>query len=622
AEGDGGLRAAPIGVRGDAKEVAARKAIRTRREALGLPADLRDEPDRTATVQLLGIDGTAPAFYAAVRDALSAAFPSGTEPILVRTEPPEMPPCLYLDGVADVAAIADAVPFLAPAEPVAGETPEDFDVSRTTAVRFDPAALTEQWMKDADAAGSAAVVAFSLENPPAKEEPKAAFGSALPGGGDGGEFRDNAGPRSPEAIAEAVRRELFALGPDGDAKTADSRTTGWRVKAIPTPVAVPQPLVAADEAPREGRRRRGEASSREEDTEPLEPDGGVGFLLIAGPLENPQGWLAAASRTLADGSAAATVKSVENAPPTLLVASAEPDRASRTLPAPADGDSEGWAYDLAVGGATDSGPNPGEATRDWALRMLANGSPAARELAARYFAATAPDPNEPTPEGAEEVRLALLAALDDGAPDAADSDRGNPFVDRGGAGGRGTFNDGTPFEDDNQFDNEPSLGVGSGEDAPSDAGFSSSPAPSSSGGPPTLVALLRWTFTEEQYVEAGEAAAKNGSLRPAVLRAILARTAEHPPGGEALVPFSDKPGAARSIFAALEEPGEPAEAAGMALLGSRDEDVRAAATELLEKVGGPDAAARLAKAAAREPNRTLARKMRKARIPILQRANR
>ncbi|NNJ26571.1 hypothetical protein [Alienimonas chondri] len=611
-----GMVAQPLVGRADAAEVAARKAVRDRRAALGFSPSPGSDEDRTATVQLLGVDGPLPGLAAAARDALAAAFPSDVDPLLLEGETADAPPVLYLADAPDLDQAAGAAAFLSPAEPVAGDVAEDFALSRTTAVRIDAAALLDQWLTDADAPDSAATVALRIapsapevaDAPTRGEEnPFSATASSQgPGSGFG-----SASPPTAEQSAEAVRRALFALGPDGDPDTADTRTPGWTVIAVPHTAERPAAHESKAESPPDRRRGRGSAAEEEPADGGTAREGTAAYLLIAGPLEAPSKWLESIRPSLSDGANGVTLDpSTEGASmPTVLSASAELDAAPRTLPAPAEGDEAGWGFDLAArrdagDEAADASPNPGESPRDWALRVLPEGSREAQTLAARYLSAVAPAPGADPPEGAEEVRTALLAAL------SKDSAGGPPPPGR---------------EDDNPFNNGDDNPFGNGEEAsnPFDAGDGGGGGPFSAtagaggGERAVFVALLRWCFTPEHYAEAGEAA---GRFNEATLSAILDRTADDPAAAEAIIPLSKQPGTGARILAAIKEPNAPAEPVAIALLSSREMEVRTSATELLSEIGGLDAAAALADAARTELDRVLAKEMRKARIPILERA--
>ena len=565
------------GERADADQVAARRAVRDRRVRLGLPASPSPDEDRTAAVQLLGTDGPLPGLAGLARDALAAAFPSQIAPLLVAGDAPGAPPVVLLAEAPDLTAVADAAPFLSPAEPVAGADAIDYDLARTVAVKIDAAAVLSDWLSEANAPTPAATL--TLRAPaPADAAPNAA-----------GSF---------ETIAEGMRRAAFALGPDGDPDTPDQRAGGWAALVRTVPDERPAPANPSDDA--------------------AAPPAAAA-LIVAGPVADPIAWLAAARERLSAATFAPTAGvSDENAEPVAAaavtvaadaaLAQAEPD----DLDPPADGDAAGWAFALTArrealdagaissnpfarggGVSADSAPDPGEAPRAWAVRVLASGSPDAGTEAARFLAALAPPPG---------------------------TDATGPEGETGTDGGPAEAVASSTSED-------PPAGAGPGDDAVRAALLASL-----AGEPGTfsemtgaaaaarLSALLRWSDTRREYAEAGEAVSADGIVGSEILAAVLDRVTEDPAAAAALPPMAAVEGAGERIMEALKQPDAPGEAAAIALLESKDKEVRRSATVLLSEIGTLEAAASLAEAAKGEYDKTLAKEMRKARIPILERA--
>ena len=574
------------GERADADQVAARRAVRDRRVRLGLPASPSPDEDRTAAVQLLGTDGPLPGLAGLARDALAAAFPSQIAPLLVAGDAPEAPPVVLLAEAPDPASAADAAPFLIPAEPIAGAEAIDHDLARTVAVKVDAAAVLSDWLGKANAPTPAA--ALVLRVPGAMDAAPNAAGSF-------------------ETIAEGVRRAVFALGPDGDPDTPDQRAGGWTVLVRPVPDERP---AAADPSGEDGTSSPAAA------------------LVVAGPVADPTAWLAAARERLS----AVTFAPTAGAPDAPTDGDAEPLAAAAVMVAadaalarakpddlgpPADGDAAGWAFALTArrealdagaissnpferggGVSVDSAPDPGEAPRAWAVRVLASGSPDAGTEAARFLAALAPPPAPPeTGTGGEPG--------DDGAPAEAVA---------------------------TSTSEAPLAGAGPGDIGPGDEAVRAALLASLAGEPGTfsemtgaataarLSALLRWSDTRREYAEAGEAVSADGIVGSEILAAVLDRVTEDPAAAAALPPMAAIAGAGERIMEALKQPDAPGEAAAIALLESRDKEVRRSATVLLSEIGTLDAAASLAEAAKGEYDKTLAKEMRKARIPILERA--
>ncbi|MFH5803608.1 hypothetical protein [Alienimonas sp. DA493] len=610
------------GGRADSAEVAGRRAVRDRRVALGLPASPSPDPDRTATVQVLGVDPALPGLAALVRDALAEAFPSETAPLLLRGETADAPPVVLLADLENPADAAGAAEFLTPAEPVAGPEAEDFAISRTAAVRVDAAALLDDWLTEAGVPTPAAVLTLRVPSVSAARGADGEAGDAErtrrasvrssenpfnsnPFGGGEAADRPVEAPAAPATTAEAVRRDAFALGPDGDPDTPDTRTAGWTVGLLPRPDEAPAARDAAG-SNRSNRRDAAEAAARAA----AEPEP-TAYLIVAGPVEDPAAWLSAARRHLPQSPAAATFPPPASAAgqadlPNVLAATAESGAGPRTLPPPADGDAVGWAFDLTArqnasgGGPADAAPAPGEAPRDWALRAIESGSPEARRTAARFLSAVSPAPDAEAPEEAGAIRDALLAAMPEQGGDAQNAPAGpNEPVGR-------------PLSEDNPFrrgndGGEPFGGGGSGS---SGAGFS----------PDLFSALLRWSFTSEQYAEAGQAAAASGPPQESTVAAVVDRIEDDPAAAAALAPLADVPGAAERVVGAVRQPGAPAEPAALALLEAETLEVRREAAKLLAEVGASQAAAdRLAAVARWERDRDLAKEMRAARIPILAR---
>ncbi|QDT14593.1 hypothetical protein [Alienimonas californiensis] len=618
-------RAMAAGGRADSAEVTARRAVRDRRVALGLAASPSPNPDRTAAVQVLGTDVPLPGLAALARDAMAEAFPSDTPPRLLAGAAPNAPPVVLLGDLPNPADAAGAAEFLAPAEPVAGPEPEDFEISRTGAVRLDAAALLEGWLTEANAPTPAAVL--TLRTPSAgssgngdggmsdEERERLASMASSTGGSDnpfGGNPYDNSendrptpAPPSPATTAEAVRRDAFALGPDGDPGTPDTRTAGWTVLVLPRPDEAP---AARDADGSDRPNRRPERSPDLADAvDAAAEEGPTAFLIVAGPVEDPAAWLSAARTHLPQRAAAATFPqppSGDAGLPNVLAATAETAAGPRTLPAPADGDAVGWAFDLTArqnasgDGAADAAPAPGEEPRVWALRAIESGSPQAQRTAARFLSAVAPAPRSevsdaPAPEGAEEVRTALLAAMPAPPEDEPPAE-------------------GPPSGSESPFGGSPSEGGGE---------FVGSDYEGSGGGfePALLGALLRWSSTPEHYAAAGKAAAGAGSPQTSTVTTVLERIHDDPAAAAALTPLADVTGAGDRVVAALRQPGAPAEAAAAALLGSETLEVRRAATTLLAEVGTVAVADSLSDAARIERDRDLAKEMRAARREALQR---
>ena len=214
-----------------------------RRAVLGLPPADRGAPVEAATLLLTVPADAWPGCEAAAVAALRAdAVPGGVaaldpaavdagdagEPDRRRRRPEaaaeedgaaDRTVAVHLHPVGDLAALADAVPWLVGPEPDAG--------GRTLAAALDPAALAGRAF---GARGGAAVIAVGGLDLPAEADGSGGFGAVA-----GPAVHDDDRPAA--VAAEHLRRLVFAAGPDGDPGTRDAppgppSAGGWDVRLI------------------------------------------------------------------------------------------------------------------------------------------------------------------------------------------------------------------------------------------------------------------------------------------------------------------------------------------------------------------------------------------------------